>query len=437
VRRVAPLLALPLVLVGGLLAGCSKSETPQAESSASSSVSATAAKSECRQLDPSLQWHDGVREFLQKAIDANSTCAGTAAPDAHKVAIFDWDNTVVKNDIGYGTNFYMLANNLILQPPNQDWKQTSRYMTDAAAKALSKACGTDVPAGKPLPTSTNTACADEILAILDDKTTGGDAAFEGYDERRMTGAYAWGTALSAGYSADELAGFAQKMKEQNLAAPVGATQKVGTKDMDGYIRVYPQIKDLIGTLQGNGVDVWVVSASPEPIVKVWASEVGIKPDRVVGVRSVYDPAGKQTAHLMGCGGVPDGDDSVITYIDGKRCWANQVIFGVQGPAAFDQLAADRRQVLAAGDSVTDVTFVGDATAASLVINRNKAELMCRAYDGLFTNGGTWAVNEMFIEPLPQHDPYTCATAYTNSNGSKGPVLETDGKAIPDQVDSVY
>jgi len=43
-------------------------------------------------------------------------------------------------------------------------------MTDAAAAALKAACGTDVSAGEPLKTSTNTACADEIVAILDDKT---------------------------------------------------------------------------------------------------------------------------------------------------------------------------------------------------------------------------------------------------------------------------
>ncbi|WP_457061703.1 haloacid dehalogenase-like hydrolase [Mycobacteroides abscessus] len=425
-------LALSVLVFGCTLVGCDEGDKPAGLQSKSE-----ASQSNCRQLDASLRWHEGVREFLQKAVDANSVCTGIAPGDARKVAIFDWDNTVVKNDIGYGTNFYMLANDLILQPPNQDWHQTSRYLTDAGATALTAACRTDVPAGKPLPTSTNIRCADEILSILDDETTTGERAFAGFDERRMTGAYAWGAALSAGYSADELAGFAAKMKEQNLAAPIGATQKVGTKERDGYIRVYPQIKDLIGTLQAHGIDTWVVSASPEPIVKTWAPEVGINADHVIGVRNVYDSAGKQTAHLAGCGGIPDGEDSVIPYIDGKRCWANQEIFGVTGPAAFDQLPAHRRQILAAGDSVTDVTFVGDATAASLVINRNKPELMCRAYDGLFSRGGTWAVNEMFIDPLPQHAPYECASAFTQSDGTKGPVLKTDGAPITSQIDSVY
>ncbi|MEI4920523.1 hypothetical protein Q8G81_33725, partial [Klebsiella pneumoniae] len=88
--------------------------------------------------------------------------------------------------------------------------------------------------------------------------------------------------------------------------------------------------------QAHGIDTWVVSASPEPIVKVWAGEVGLDDQHVVGVRSVADQSGKLTAHLVGCGGVRDGDDSVMTYLDGKRCWANQVIFGVTGPQAFNQ-----------------------------------------------------------------------------------------------------
>lgn len=422
VRLIPSLLAMATVL-GGVI-GCSAHQP-------------TTPASGCRQLDAFLKWHHGVREFLQSAIDANSRCTGTADGSARKVAIFDWDNTVVKNDIGYATNYYMLQHSLVLQPANQDWHAASRYLTDAAANALSVACGKVVPAGKPLPTGSNALCANEILSLLDGETTTGQPAFVGNNVRRLAGPYAWSNALSAGYTAEELAGFADQAKKQNLAADVGATQQVGTQQVDGYIRVYPQMKDLIGTLQAHGIDTWVVSASPEPIVKVWAGEVGLDDQHVVGVRSVADQSGKLTAHLVGCGGVRDGDDSVMTYLDGKRCWANQVIFGVTGPQAFNQLAADRRQVLAAGDSNSDATFVGDATVVSLVINRNQDDLMCRAYDGLFTRGGKWAINPMFIDPLPQHAPYVCGEAFINPDGSKQPVLRNDGTPIPDQVDSVF
>lgn len=225
VRLIPSLLAMATVL-GGVI-GCSAHQPPTPASG-------------CRQLDAFLKWHHGVREFLQSAIDANSRCTGTADGSARKVAIFDWDNTVVKNDIGYATNYYMLQHSLVLQPANQDWHAASRYLTDAAANALSVACGKVVPAGKPLPTGSNALCANEILSLLDGETTTGQPAFVGNNVRRLAGPYAWSNALSAGYTAEELAGFADQAKKQNLAADVGATQQVGTQQVDGYIREPPR-----------------------------------------------------------------------------------------------------------------------------------------------------------------------------------------------------
>ena len=428
-RLGAPLLAAALACVGlGAALGAGEADA------------APAPTPQCRQLDPSLPWHDGVREFLQKAIDANSTCMGTVVPGQNKVAIFDWDNTVVKNDVGRGTNMYLLKNDLVLQPPNKDWSRTNRFITKAAVKALTKACGTKVPAGKPLPTSTNTACADEIIAITSGKTKAGEEAFKGFDHRWMEASFVWGGNLAAGYTDAQLATFAQKAKVGYEANPVGSTQVVGTSTTFDYIHVYPQIRDLVGTLVAHGITPWVVSASPEPIVKAWAPSAGFTVDHVVGIRYLHDRKGRQIHHLKGCGGQPDGADTITNYIDGKRCWTNQAVFGVKGKKALKRLPADQRQVLGAGDSVTDVTFVKDATHASLAINRNVPEFMCRAYDGLFSKGkgGTWAINPMFIEPLPQRPtPYQCSTAGTTRNGDPAPVRRADGSIIPDQVDSVF
>ena len=184
-------------------------------------------------------------------------------------------------------------------------------------------------------------------------------------------------------------------------------------------------------LQGNGIDTWVVSASPEPIVEVWAPEVGIAADHVVGVRSELAD-GKITPNMQPCGGTSD----VITYVDGKRCWANQVIFGIDGAAAWTQAPEDVRQIFAAGDSTTDVTFVADATRGHLVINRNKAELMCRAYDN---QDGNWIINPMFIDPnAEQKDPYKCSTAgVVEDDGDEVPMTRADGSVVPDQNDTIH
>jgi hypothetical protein len=50
---------------------------------------------QCRKLDPGLTWYGDVRQKLQTAIDAHSSCTGTFSGSPAPVAIFDWDNTVV------------------------------------------------------------------------------------------------------------------------------------------------------------------------------------------------------------------------------------------------------------------------------------------------------------------------------------------------------
>jgi hypothetical protein len=123
---------------------------------------------------------------------------------------------------------------------------------------------------------------------------------------------------------------------------------------------------------------------------------------------------------------------MITYIDGKRCWINKIIYGDNSAAAINrQSDPARRPLFGAGDSVTDVSFLQDARLR-LVLNRNKAELMCRAYH----DPGTWLVNPMFIRPLPRRaSPYPCATtACTDSAGAQVPCVDEAGQTIQEQED---
>ncbi|MEV7525198.1 haloacid dehalogenase-like hydrolase [Streptomyces sp. NPDC091371] len=293
--------------------------------------------------------------------------------------------------------------------------------------------------GAPLPTGTpaGAGCVDEINAVYGTAATRtGAAAFTGWDRRTTEPSYSWLAQLTQGWTAREIRGFAAAARTENLAAPIGATQKVGTGTATGWVRYYDQQRELVNTLQKSGFDVWISSASPQPVVEVWAKGVGIDADHVIGIRNTTTRGGKFTSHLQGCGSVADGADTMITYIDGKRCWINKEIFGVRGADAEKVQPAARRQVFAAGDSDTDISFLRDATALRLVVNRNKNELMCRAYDN---SDGRWIVNPMFIEPKPpKTTPYPCATTgYVGHDGTKGPVLRSDASVIPDQTDSVY
>ncbi|MEV7613006.1 HAD family hydrolase [Streptomyces sp. NPDC089799] len=384
-------------------------------------------------------WYGANQARLQQLIDRYHSCDPYRDARSKPVAVFDWDNTVVKNDVGDATMFWLLRNGKIRQPAHRDWHTTSRNLTDQAAAALSTACDGIGRPGEPLPTHTpaGTACADQINAVYGTgATTAGAAAFAGWNRRTTEPSYAWLPQLMQGWTAKDVRAFAAAARTENLAAPIGAKQQVGSGTATGWVRYYDQQKDLIGKLRKAGIDVWISSASPQPVVEVWAKGVGVDADHVIGIRNTTTRGGTFTPHFQGCGSVRDGADTMITYIDGKRCWINKEIFGVRGAAAEKVQPAARRQVFAAGDSDTDISFLRDATALRLVVNRNKNELMCRAYDN---SDGRWIVNPMFIEPKKQKSgPYPCSTTgYVNPDGTTGPVRRWDRSIVPDQQDTVF
>lgn len=400
----------------------------------------------CVALDTNQVWNGSNRNRLDQLMRANGVCSSGYSAAKKPLAIFDWDNTVVKNDVGDATFFYLLAHDQILQPPNKNWRFTSRYITGDAVSALDAACGAAAVAGSALPTSTNMACAKEILSIyVDGKTTAGKAAFAGWDYRKMEPAYAWLAQLLSGYTKAQVQTFATAAKTENLANAIDAKQTIGGVQLTAWVRVYDAMKDLISKLQQNGFDVWVVSASPQAIVEVWATEAGVAADHVIGIRNV-ETGGKYSYDLQGCGDVANGTNdgsgnamgnSLITYIDGKRCWINKIVFGDSTAATLQRNPdASKRPVFAAGDSDTDITFLQDTTGLKLAINRNKKELMCNAYGNA---GGTWIVNPMFIQPRPQQTtPYPCSTsACKDAAGASVACRDENGALISDQADTVY
>ncbi|MEU7555660.1 haloacid dehalogenase-like hydrolase [Streptomyces sp. NPDC044571] len=393
----------------------------------------------CTTPELATGWYGDNQARLQQLIDQYGACSPYRPARTRPVAVFDWDNTVVKNDVGDATLYWLLRNGKIRQPAAGDWSTTSRHLTPDAARALADACGALAAPGAPLPTGTpeGAGCADELAAVYGTSATrAGAAAFAGWDHRTTEPAYAWLPQLMQGWTAREVRAFAAAARAENLAAPVGTRQQVGSGTATGWVRYYDQQQDLIRSLQQAGFDVWISSASPQPVVEVWAKGVGIGPDHVIGIRNTTTRGGRFTSHLQGCGSVEDGADTMITYIDGKRCWINQEVFGVRGAAAEKVQPPARRQVFAAGDSDTDISFLRDATALRLVVNRNKNELMCRAYDN---SDGKWIVNPMFIEPKKRKTtPYPCAsTGYTDHDGTPGPVRRGDTSVIPDQTDTVF
>jgi hypothetical protein len=241
----------------------------------------------------------------------------------------------------------------------------------------------------------------------------------------MEPAYAWTVSLQAGYTPAEIGTMASTAFAERVAAAEGSTVTVGyINDVHGYNRIYEQIGDLIGSLSASGFDVWVSTASAEPAVAAIAPQAGVASDHVIGVRAALDGNGKTTMDFEGCGGFADGNQDIINYKQGKRCWLNKVIFGLSDASA--QMSSPVPIDFAAGDSDTDVYFVKDAAGLRLAVNRQKKELMCNAYAN---TDGKWLVNPMFIEPKGQF------SKGAGPNGASYYSCEAYG--LSDQLDATY
>lgn len=315
--------------------------------------------------------------------DPKNHAALTAFLDAEakrpgrKVAVFDWDNTVIKNDIGDAFFIGMLDRGLVADPG--DWHRTNPYLTDAAVAVLEKG-----------------ATSELIFTLYNAmKTPDGSPAFAGHDPKITEAAYAWLGHLLAGNTPDAIRRASREIFERQLANPIGATRRIGNDTIADYIRIYPQIADLIGGLERSGFEVWVVSATPKYIIDPCAAMVGIPQERVIGIENVVGPDGKLTYDLIGCGPVRDGENRMITYRDGKRCWINTSIFGMTtGDPLLPNPDPAKRPRFGAGDSDGDISFLQDATGLRLFIDKGRpldVQKEARA-----NKDGRWLIQEPFI-----------------------------------------
>lgn len=302
-----------------------------------------------------------------------------------RVAVFDWDNTMIKGDVGDMLFAHMLHGERFVAP--RTFADTSPYLTSDAVIELDRVC---LVSGTEQRMRTHGTACGALMSLVYDKgeiSSGVSAFVRPPNARRIMPAYAWAATLLHGYSDAEVRAMAEQALQGALAAP-----------LPNGIRYYEPMRALVEALQQAGVEVWIVSASAEPLVEAAAAGIGIAAERVVGVRVRQDDNGRRTAQLLPCG----DDPHAMPFMDGKRCWINQEVWGVQGGAAwqpYEQVVA-----LAAGDADTDATFLSDA-ARRIVIDRQKPELTCRAHLG---DVSRWLVQPMFIEPLPHVASTPCA-----------------------------
>lgn len=333
-------------------------------------------------------WADGNRDTLNAFL-----CRyGNQSPGYDKqhppVAAFDWDNTIMKNDMGEALLYWMLLAGKILRPAN--YQEMNPWLSTAAIRQLEQKCSGK---SKFLPTKNNDGCVDTILAIYhSQKLENGQSPWKPVaNPERIYPPYFFYAQLLAGYTPQEIADFTEKALALNLAHEIGAQQKIGSQYYPAYVRIYEPMKELISALQKNGFDVRVISASLQPSIEVAAKLVGLDKSHIIGIRQTLNEKGQLSTRFQACGIYPDGNDAIISYRLGKRCWLNQIVFKMSGLSA---LKTPTPIQFGAGDSEGDLVFLSDARALRLVINRHRPELLIPAQKN---SDNKWLLNPMFIE----------------------------------------
>ncbi len=348
---------------------------------------------------------------------------GRGAPgyDAQRppVATLDWDNTMVRQDVGDLALFHALANDGLLAPAS--WAAADPALSPAAVALLEGACRDAGAPDRPLATAAHPDCTDAILAIaLEGALPDGTPAFGAPDTPSVRRTYLFSARLWRGQTPGQVRAAAEAAWRWGLRQPVGATVRLGTRTVPSWIRLQPPMVELVRTLQSRGVDVWIVSGSQQQLVEVAAVHAGIPRDRVLGAQLEADARGRLLPGLVPCGA--DGAER-MPYGEGKRCVINRTVFRLPPELQAGVAPPPFRAVLAAGDSDGDLPMLQDATLVRLALDRGRPELMCRA---LRNEDGRWFVEPLFVEPLPPRaEPYSC-----------GAYRDGAGFPIPDQTPPV-
>lgn len=115
-------------------------------------------------------------------------------------------------------------------------------------------------------------------------------------------------------------------------------------------KFYPEMKELLANLEEYGIEVWVITASPEYLYQKFVSEeLGIPVDRILGVKSIVKD-GKTTDQLV----VPTPQDG--------------------GKAATIQTYIKGRPIFVGGNSRGDMEMMNESVGIKFIVNADRAKV---------------------------------------------------------------
>lgn len=268
------------------------------------------------------------------------------------LAVFDFDNTLIRNDLGEAVMYYILFQALLRADLPQFWDELPHpAIADDEVDHLKQIWRSMEAQG----TDEN---EDVYLSFVD-----AIAPLYGkvYKHSGMDAAYRWSRILFAFQSEKELQSIARYVLDYECNQPLGQSELPSGLTLPRGIRVYAEVRALLKELLARDWDVRIVTASPEAIIAAVSQRWGIAPEKVHGMRLTK---------------------GAVTSVDGEtqELLLPQIVepMTVQ-QGKVDRLLAETDQPLRfmMGDSIGDWELLQHAERAVL-IDRGDAELAEKA-----------------------------------------------------------
>lgn len=275
-------------------------------------------------------------EALRQALAATWSPTEVARIDAaldearkrDAIVAFDWDNTVMRGDIGDLAMLHVLREQPIPKPAQwSEWGPLTRAAIDALEAAFGDAEALSVDAHD----------ARSLLAeIAWREEAHGVPAFEPRMNEVLRGGYWMMASLLESYSEETRIALAEKAFREAWKADVGVHARAFGVEVEAFARPRPSMLALARWAEARGVATWIVSASEETLVRTVASSLGFAGSRVIGATPHASRA------LFG--------EAVMTFDEGKRMHLAHRAFGLP----VDQARIHTPRVaIGCGDSDTD------------------------------------------------------------------------------------
>lgn len=272
-------------------------------------------------------WEAGNFERLQEIL---------AGPPG--IAAFDFDNTLIFNDLGEACMARLLLDGLVRADREEFWRELKHPLITPAQESEIRVAWER--GDRESPEATRLEFADTLWRCYERIADGAG----------LEAAYRWTRVLFGGYTERELGDLARRVFETECAAPIDLLTLPSGSTMNTGIRIYAEIRELIAELGERGWRIRIVTASPEPFIRAVIEHWDLAPAAVRGMRLQRGDDGEILLPVI---------EEPMTYGEGK----------VEALRDEGDLPLD----FAAGDSWTDYEMLL-AAGRVLLIDRGRPDL---------------------------------------------------------------